>query len=208
MILVIDHFDSFVQTLARYVREAGWATRIVRQDAVSIDEVRRDPPRGIILSPGPGRPIDAGISLPLVRALDGTIPILGVCLGHQIIAEAYGGRTRTTQALAHGKAAYVQHDGADIFRGLPTPMRVGRYHSLVVDELPDMLAVTARLCLRDGTAPSTQTETDMVMALRHRTQPVWGVQFHPESVLTPDGHQLIENFLAQIAGERPSGAAL
>lgn len=184
MILLIDNYDSFVHNLARYVGELGYARRIMRNDVISIDEIRVLSPQAVILSPGPCGPDQAGISLELVRRLGPDIPILGVCLGHQVIAQAFGGTVRRALQPRHGKASRVHHDGTGLFTGLPDPFVAGRYHSLAVDVAPGTpLRVTA--CAEDGE----------IMALSHSSFPVYGVQFHPESILTEGGHALLGNFL-------------
>ena len=187
MILVIDNYDSFTYNLVQYLGELGEDLAVHRNDTLSLDEIVAMKPARILISPGPGRPEDAGVSLPLITALGATTPILGVCLGHQAIGMAYGGIVRRANRPMHGKTSRIVHQGASVFRGLPSPLEAGRYHSLVVaDEgLPAVLEVTART-QDDGT----------IMGLRHRTFPVHGVQFHPESVLTPDGKQMLRNFLA------------
>ena len=185
MILLIDNYDSFVYNLARYIGELGRERRVMRNDAVSVADVLAMGPDAIVISPGPGTPDQAGVSLEVVRRLGARLPILGVCLGHQCVGQAYGGRVARAPVPVHGKSALARHGGDGLFAGLPDPLRVGRYHSLVV-ELPagDELEVTAR------------TDDGAVMALQHRRDPVYGVQFHPESVLTEHGHDLIANFLA------------
>ena len=187
MILVIDNYDSFTYNLVQYLGELGEDLAVHRNDTLSLDQIVAMKPARILISPGPGRPEDAGVSLPLITALGATTPILGVCLGHQAIGMAYGGIVRRANRPMHGKTSRIVHQGASVFRGLPSPLEAGRYHSLVVaDEgLPAVLEVTART-QDDGT----------IMGLRHRTFPVHGVQFHPESVLTPDGKQMLRNFLA------------
>lgn len=188
MILVIDNYDSFVYNLARYLRELGCATTVVRNDAISIAEIERMAPQAIVISPGPCTPTQAGVSVELVRSLSASIPILGVCLGHQAIGEAFGGKVVRAKTLMHGKTSAVDHDGSGVFSGLPTPLTCTRYHSLIVEQksLPAELTVTARTTEAGGT---------VIMGLRHRTLPVEGVQFHPESVLTEGGHEMIHNFL-------------
>jgi len=185
MILLIDNYDSFVHNLARYVQRLGVETRVVRNDAVGVAEIRRMRPAAVILSPGPCTPKEAGCSLDVVRELTGEVPMLGVCLGHQTIAAALGGKVVRAKEPVHGRASEVRHGGEGIFAGLPSPLTVGRYHSLVVEEetMPPELAVTARTA--DGT----------VMGLAHRRHPVVGVQFHPESILTRGGYELLANFL-------------
>ncbi len=185
MILLIDNYDSFVFNLARYVGELGHARRVVRNDAVTVEEIERLAPEAIILSPGPCTPKEAGISNAVIAALGSRIPILGVCLGHQCIAEVYGGLVVRARRPMHGKTSLVTHDRRGVFKGLPNPLRVTRYHSLVAapDRVPPELEVTAW---------SPEGE---IMGLRHRTHPVEGVQFHPEAVLTERGHDLLANFL-------------
>ncbi|NNJ24681.1 anthranilate synthase component II [Alienimonas chondri] len=191
MILLVDNYDSFAHNLARSCAELGRPATVRRNDAVTLAEARAMKPEAVILSPGPCSPAEAGVCLTLARAActDWEVPLLGVCLGHQAIAAALGGRIVRGEP-AHGVAAAVRHDGVDLFAGLPNPMPCGRYHSLVADPatLPDELAVTASL--DDGT----------IMAFAHRTRPVRGVQFHPESVLTPHGDALLANFLNGLAG--------
>jgi anthranilate synthase/aminodeoxychorismate synthase-like glutamine amidotransferase len=189
MLLLVDNYDSFVHNLARYFERLGQETRVVRNDALSVDDVRRLQPAAIILSPGPCTPREAGVSLDLVRALTGEVPILGVCLGHQVIAEALGGRVVRAAAPVHGRASEVTHDGAGLFAGAPSPFAVGRYHSLVAEpaSLPRELRGTA------------WTEDGVLMALEHTQYPVFGVQFHPESILTEHGFLLLANFL-RLAG--------
>ncbi len=197
MILVIDNYDSFVFNLARYLRELGRETRVVRNDALTVDEAVATRPEAIVISPGPCGPAEAGISTPLVTAAIGAnVPLLGVCLGHQCIVAALGGTVGRAPRPVHGQASTIAHDGSALFRGLPTPLQVGRYHSLIATGgLPPSLTATARLT----DDPAT------VMAIAHAHAPVFGVQFHPESVLTEHGHALLENFLTQAAA-RPAAA--
>ncbi len=185
MILLIDNYDSFVYNLARYFARLGHDTRVVRNSAVDADGVRAMRPEAIVISPGPCTPQQAGCSLELVRQFHGELPMLGVCLGHQAIAEALGGRIIRAKEPVHGRTSEIQHDGRGVFRDLPNPLIACRYHSLVVDEasLPECLEVSGR------------TDDDMVMALRHRTLPVAGLQFHPESILTDTGYLLLAGFL-------------
>jgi len=189
MILLIDNYDSFVHNLARYLEELGTTTRVVRNDAASVDDVLRSSPQAIIISPGPCSPKEAGISVDLVRRCVGRIPLLGVCLGHQAIAEALGGRIIRAREPVHGRTSWIRHHDTPLFQGIPDPFLATRYHSLVVDResVPGELAVTA------------WTDDGVVMALEHRQHPVYGVQFHPESVLTQYGHTLLANFL-RLAG--------
>lgn len=188
MILILDNYDSFTYNLVQYLGELGETLRVERNDAISIDDIAALAPSAIVLSPGPGTPVEAGITVPVIQRYGARVPILGVCLGHQAIGEAYGGRViRAPRGVMHGKTSRVLHDGTGLFAGLPSPLRVMRYHSLVVehDSLPSCLEVTAR-------AADDATE---IHALRHRTHPVWGVQFHPESILTQEGKHLLANFL-------------
>ena len=182
-ILVIDNYDSFVFNLVQYLGQLGVEVDVRRNDAVTIDEARTYD--GILISPGPGTPQDAGVCLEIVRECSGDVPILGVCLGHQVIAEAYGGVVDRAPELLHGKTSQVDHAGAGVLAGLPEPFTATRYHSLAVmpESVPDALEVT-------GT-----TDSGVIMALRHRDLPVEGVQFHPESVLTEGGHRLLANWL-------------
>ena len=184
MILLIDNYDSFVHNIARYVGELGRERRVVRNDAIDVDDITAEMPEAIILSPGPGTPDDAGVSLDVVRRLGERVPILGVCLGHQCIGQVYGGTVRRAQRPVHGKISRISHDDHGVFAGLPNPLRVGRYHSLVVD----IEAAT-------GLEATAYADEGEVMALAHRWFPVVGVQFHPESVLTERGHDLLKNFL-------------
>jgi len=185
MVLLIDNYDSFVHNLARYVRELGEATEVVRNDAISLKEIAELEPSHILVSPGPCTPREAGISNEVIKAFGARIPILGVCLGHQCIAAAFGGQVVRARRPVHGKTSAIVHRVIGIFDGLPSPFLAARYHSLVVPArtLPAELEVVAT------------TEQDEVMAIRHRTFPIWGVQFHPESVLTEHGHTLLRNFL-------------
>ncbi len=185
MILLIDNYDSFVYNLARYVGELGFARCVKRNDGISFAEILDLGPSHIIISPGPCAPLQAGISIDVVRQFGATVPILGVCLGHQAIAAAYGGEIVRARCPVHGKASVITHHEKELFKGVLNPLRVGRYHSLIVDEmaLPDELEVTARC------------DKGEIMGLRHKKFPVFGVQFHPESVLTQDGHALLNNFL-------------
>jgi anthranilate synthase component 2 len=186
VILVVDNYDSFTFNLVQALQSLGAEVEVHRNDEISIDDVRAMTPEAIVLSPGPCTPAEAGISVPLIRALSGALPILGVCLGHQSIGAAFGGVVRRAGRVVHGKTSPVSHEGTGLFSGLPRPLSVGRYHSLAVERstLPEVLEVTA-VAADDGE----------VMALRHRAHPTVGVQFHPESVLTPDGPALLRNFL-------------
>ncbi len=185
MLLLIDNYDSFTYNLAQYLGELGAEVRVVRNDAITVEGVAKLAPRRIVISPGPCTPNEAGISLQLIEQLAGKIPILGVCLGHQAIGQAFGGQVVRAPKVMHGKTSPILHDGAGLFANIPSPMQATRYHSLVVEPstLPPSLRVTAR------------TAEGEIMALEHVNLPVWGVQFHPESILTTDGKQLLRNFL-------------
>lgn len=184
MILVIDNYDSFTYNLVQLMGEMGADLRVVRNDKATIDEIRAMQPSHIVISPGPGTPDDAGISQDVIHELGPTIPTLGVCLGQQSIGQVYGGRVVRAPRLMHGKTSMIFHKNAALFTGVPSPFEATRYHSLIVEEpLPDCLTVTAF------------TETGEVMALRHKTHPVAGVQFHPESILTRFGTRILQNFL-------------
>jgi anthranilate synthase/aminodeoxychorismate synthase-like glutamine amidotransferase len=184
-ILVVDNYDSFTYNLVQYLGELGARIQVTRNDKLDTDRIRSLHPDRIVLSPGPGRPEQAGVCIPIIEELSADYPVLGVCLGHQAIGAAFGGRVILAPELVHGKTSSIFHDGKTLFRGLPNPMTAARYHSLIVDleGLPDCLEVSARSS--DGS----------IMALRHRQLRVEGVQFHPESILTPDGRRLLENFL-------------
>jgi anthranilate synthase/aminodeoxychorismate synthase-like glutamine amidotransferase len=190
MVFVLDNYDSFTYNLVQYLGELGAKIEVRRNDEVTVDEVEAMKPERILLSPGPCTPGEAGILVPLIRQMAGKAPILGVCLGHQAIGEAFGGKVVRAEHLMHGKTSSVNHDGKGIFAGLPTPLTCTRYHSLIVEEtsLPGDLAVTARTPEKDGGS--------VIMGLRHKTLPVEGVQFHPESVLTEGGREMIRNFMA------------
>lgn len=185
MILVLDNFDSFVHNLARYLQRLGQKTLVVRNDAIDVAGVRKLQPQALVLSPGPCTPREAGCSLDLVRHLHCELPILGVCLGHQVIGEALGGRVVRAPLPMHGRTSLMQHSGQGLFAGLPSPLPVCRYHSLVVEResLPPALQATA------------QTADGVLMALSHRSLPVHGVQFHPEAILTEGGYEMLANFL-------------
>jgi anthranilate synthase/aminodeoxychorismate synthase-like glutamine amidotransferase len=183
VILLVDNYDSFTYNLAHLFQELGAEVTVLRNDAVDADEAERLAPSHLVISPGPGRPVDAGASVDIVRRLGPRVPTLGVCLGHQAIVEAFGGEVGQAQRLLHGKASAVSHDGTGIFEGLPDPLEAGRYHSLAATSVPDELEVCAR------------SDDGEVMAVRHRELPVVGIQFHPESVLTPDGPAIGRNFL-------------
>jgi anthranilate synthase/aminodeoxychorismate synthase-like glutamine amidotransferase len=189
MVFVLDNYDSFTYNLVQYLGELGAQVVVRRNDEVSVEDVEALRPERILLSPGPCTPGEAGILVPLIRHLAGKVPILGVCLGHQAIGEAFGGLVVRAHRLMHVKTSQVAHDSRGIFAGLPTPLTCTRYHSLIVaeDSLPSELQVSARVFEPEGNS--------VIMGLRHRTLPVEGVQFHPESVLTEGGHQMIRNFL-------------
>jgi anthranilate synthase component 2 len=194
MVFVLDNYDSFTYNLVQYLGELGAEVVVRRNDEVTPEEVEAMKPERILLSPGPCTPGEAGILVRLIRHMatkaPRRIPILGVCLGHQAIGEAFGGKVVRAKTLMHGKTSAVDHDGTGIFSGLPTPLTCTRYHSLIVEQksLPAELAVTARTAEANGSG-------SVIMGLRHRTLPIEGVQFHPESVLTEGGHQMIRNFL-------------
>jgi anthranilate synthase component 2 len=189
-VLVIDNYDSFTYNLVQYLGELGAETEVVRNDRVTVDELAADPPQRIVISPGPCTPDRAGISVDLIRRLGPRVPILGVCLGHQAIASAYGGKVVHARTVMHGKTSAIHHTGRGVFRGLPQPLEATRYHSLIADAatLPDELEVTAWTETEGG-------ERDEVMGFVHREYPVEGVQFHPESILTAEGKALLGNFL-------------
>ena len=185
MILLIDNYDSFSYNLYQAIGTLNPDIKVIRNDSMTVDEIKALSPSHSILSPGPGKPKDAGICIDVVKQLGGTFPILGVCLGHQSICEAFGGKVSYAKELYHGKSSVVKIEPDDIFKGLPDHIRVARYHSLSADEesLPEELIVTAR------------ADDGEIMAVRHRNRPVYGLQFHPESILTPDGETIIKNFL-------------
>jgi anthranilate synthase component II len=185
-VLVVDNYDSFTYNLVQYLGELGAKMQIVRNDAWSVDDVERLAPERIVISPGPGTPDQAGISLELIRRLGPTTPILGVCLGHQAIGQAYGATVARASRQMHGKTSEIRHDGRGVFRGLPETFVATRYHSLVVlrDTVPEDLEITA------------EADDGEIMGVRHRRHPVEGVQFHPESILTPEGKRLLANFLS------------
>jgi anthranilate synthase/aminodeoxychorismate synthase-like glutamine amidotransferase len=195
MLLMIDNYDSFTYNLVQYLGELGAELSVYRNDAITVDEILRLAPAGIVVSPGPGTPRDAGVSVEVIRRCAERIPILGVCLGHQAIGEVFGGIVERAPLPVHGKTAFIQHDGRGVFAGLPNPFEATRYHSLVVRRagLPACLEVSA------------ESEDGLVMGLRHRDLPVEGVQFHPESILTVSGKTLLGNFLAQLG--TPAAAA-
>jgi anthranilate synthase/aminodeoxychorismate synthase-like glutamine amidotransferase len=188
-VLVIDNYDSFVYNLVQYLGELGAEPIVHRHDAVTLDGMRALEPDAVLISPGPGRPEDAGLSNDAIRDFgERGVPVLGVCLGHQCIGQVYGGRVVRAERVMHGKTSEVRHQGVGVFRGLPDPFTATRYHSLIVerDSVPDALEVTA------------ETTDGVIMGLRHRELPIQGVQFHPESILTDSGHDLLGNFLALV----------
>jgi anthranilate synthase component 2 len=196
-VLLIDNYDSFTYNLYQYLSELGAEVTVRRNDAITVDEARAFDPDSVVISPGPGVPGDAGISIDLIRALGPSVPILGVCLGHQAIAVAFGGVVSRAPELMHGKASDIHHNGSGVFEGLPSPFSAIRYHSLAAmpDSVPEALEVTAR------------TKTGVIMALRHREYPIHGVQFHPESILSEHGKALLSNFLRVRAQAISTGAA-
>ena len=185
MLLVIDNYDSFTYNLVQYLGELGEEIKVCRNDEIRVDDVAALKPERIVISPGPGTPDDAGISMAVIKRFGGQVPILGVCLGHQSIGQVFGGRVVRAPKLFHGKSSRVQHDGQTVFAGLDQDIEVGRYHSLMVEAegLPECLEVSAR------------TNDGLIMGLRHREMKIEGVQFHPESIMTAIGKQLLENFL-------------
>jgi anthranilate synthase/aminodeoxychorismate synthase-like glutamine amidotransferase len=191
MILVIDNYDSFTYNLVQYLGELGSEVRVVRNDAASIESISALQPARIVISPGPGRPEHAGVTMDVIRQLGSSIPILGVCLGHQAIGAVFGGAVVRASTPMHGKTSTIEHDGRGVFAGIDGPFVASRYHSLVVsdDGLPDELEVTART-----------REDRTIMGLRHRERPIHGVQFHPESILTGEGMRLLRNFLEKRLG--------
>ncbi|HZB71262.1 MAG TPA: aminodeoxychorismate/anthranilate synthase component II [Acidimicrobiales bacterium] len=195
-VLVIDNYDSFVYNLVQYLGELGAEPLVYRHDELTLDEAVDLAPDAVLVSPGPGRPEDAGLSNEAIRRLGADRPVLGVCLGHQCIGQVFGGEVVRAPALMHGKTSLVRHAGVGVFAGLPDPFEATRYHSLVVqpDSVPDALEVTA------------WTDDGVVMGLRHRELPIEGVQFHPESILTVGGHDLLRNFLRSAGAELPAAA--
>ncbi|WP_226553283.1 MULTISPECIES: anthranilate synthase component II [Celeribacter] len=195
MLLLIDNYDSFTYNLVHYIGELGWQANVVRNDALNVQEAMALKPSGIVLSPGPCTPKEAGICVPLIHAAaDAGIPLFGVCLGHQSIGEAFGGDVVRCHEIVHGKMGEIYHEGKGVFAGLPSPLQGTRYHSLVVDRatLPDCLEVTAEL--KDGT----------IMGMRHKTLPIEGVQFHPESIRSEHGHDMFKTFLSQLKEDEPA----
>ncbi len=192
MLLMIDNYDSFTYNLVQYLGELGADVRVYRNDCISLQEIEDLQPEKIVISPGPCTPNEAGISIDTIRQFAGRVPILGVCLGHQSIGQAFGGRIGHARAIMHGKTSMMHHSNVGVFKGLPNPFEATRYHSLVIepDSLPDCLEVTAWTADDSGAV-------DEIMGVRHKTMAVEGVQFHPESILTGSGHDLLRNFLEQ-----------
>jgi anthranilate synthase component II len=195
MLVLIDNYDSFTYNLVHYLGELGATCQVFRNDKISVAEVLKLAPKGIVLSPGPCTPNEAGICLELIEKAGPTIPLLGVCLGHQAIGQAYGGKVIRAPVLMHGKLSKISNKGQGVFKGLPKRFEVTRYHSLIVERasLPDSLAITAETSASEGS---------LIMGLQHKTHPVHGVQFHPESIASEHGHALLANFL-EIAGMSP-----
>ncbi|UCG54519.1 MAG: aminodeoxychorismate/anthranilate synthase component II [Dehalococcoidia bacterium] len=193
MVVVIDNYDSFVYNIVQYLGELGWQPIVFRNDRVSIKEIEKLNPSHIIISPGPCTPLEAGVSNDVVRYFTGSIPVLGVCLGHQCIGYVHGGQIVAATVPMHGKTSLIYHDGRRIYRGLPNPFEAGRYHSLVINggKLPDRLKITAR------------TSDGVIMGIRHREYVVEGLQFHPESIMTDVGHDLLANFLTHVEPKWP-----
>jgi anthranilate synthase component 2 len=194
MLLMIDNYDSFTYNVVQYLAELGADVRVYRNDEISIDEIEALAPERIVISPGPCTPNEAGVSMAVIERFAGRLPLLGICLGHQSLGQVYGGQVIRARRVMHGKTSSIHHSGEGVFRGLPSPFTATRYHSLVVarDSLPDTLEVTAWTVDDNG-------EVDEVMGLRHRRTGAEGVQFHPESVLSEQGHALLANFLQQTA---------
>ncbi len=195
MILVIDNYDSFTYNLVQYLGELGGRVAVYRNDKITLEAIKEMSPERIIISPGPGAPSSAGISKSVIEKFGGKVPILGVCLGHQCIGEVYGGKIVRGDRIMHGKVSAIYHSGKDIFRGVPSPFTATRYHSLVIEpgSLKDPLELIA------------WTEEEEIMAVRHKDKPIWGVQFHPESILTEEGKKILENFLMiekNLSGEK------
>jgi anthranilate synthase component 2 len=190
MLLIIDNYDSFTYNLVQYLGELGAEVRVERNDALTLADIETLAPERILISPGPCSPNEAGISVPLIQAFAGRIPLLGVCLGHQSIGQAFGGRIVRAREVMHGKTSLIHHGGQGVFHGLPSPFEATRYHSLIIEHasLPECLEITAWTATAEG-------EIDDIMGVRHRELAVEGVQFHPESILTRHGHDLLRNFL-------------
>ena len=187
MVIVIDNYDSFVYNIAQYLGELGWQPLVYRNNQVSTDEIECLNPSHIIISPGPCTPVEAGISNEVIRRFAGRIPILGVCLGHQCIGYVYGGQITKVAIPTHGKSSLIYHDGRTVYKGLPNPFEAGRYHSLIIKEH----------CFPAGLESTAKTSNGIIMGVRHKRYVIEGVQFHPESILTDQGHELLANFLAE-----------
>ena len=190
MVLMIDNYDSFTYNLVQYLGELGEDVRVIRNDDMTLDALRALAPEAIVISPGPGTPNEAGVSLQVIERLGGAVPILGVCLGHQSIGQAFGGKVVRAREIMHGKTSMIHHDGRGVFAGLPSPFQATRYHSLVVEKssLPECLEISAWTLGANG-------EFDEIMGLRHTQLAIEGVQFHPESILTQHGHAMLRNFI-------------
>jgi len=188
MLLLLDNYDSFTYNVYQLLKDIGADIEVVRSDMISVDEIRARGYKGIVISPGPGLPRDAGITEDVIRTLGGDLPILGICLGHQAIGEVFGGCVVRADEIVHGKSSPIRHCGTGLYRDIPQETHVARYHSLIIDRasLPDALEITSELA--DGT----------IMGVRHKTRPVEGIQFHPESILTPDGRKMMEHYLKEI----------
>ncbi len=186
-VLVVDNYDSFTYNLVQYLGELGARVTVWRNDTFTLGDVTDLAPDRVVISPGPCTPAEAGMSVELVRSLGPKLPVFGVCLGHQAVGVAYGARVVRARRIMHGKTSHIEHDGSGVFAGLPQPLKATRYHSLVVEDVPDELVVNANVDEDGG---------QVVMGVRHREHPVWGVQFHPESVLTDAGHDMLRNFMA------------
>lgn len=193
MLLMIDNYDSFTYNLVQYFGELGQMVKVIRNDDLNVDDIAALKPERIVISPGPCTPNEAGVSLEVLEKLSGSVPILGVCLGHQSLGQAFGGKVIRAKTIMHGKTSLMHHKSQGVFSGLPSPFEATRYHSLVVekDSLPDCLEITAWTENEDGSF-------DEIMGLRHKTLPVQGVQFHPESIMTQYGHAMLKNFLEQV----------
>ena len=194
MILVIDNYDSFTYNLVQYLGELGARAKVYRNDQITLDEIRALNPEGIVISPGPCTPNEAGISVDIIKHFQGELPMLGVCLGHQSIGQAFGGRIVRAQRIMHGKSSMIFHDDTGVFEGLPNPFEAARYHSLIIDQssLPDCLRINAWTRHENGSR-------DEIMGVQHREYGIVGIQFHPESILTPKGHDVLKNFLTMEA---------
>lgn len=194
MILMIDHYDSFTFNIVQYLKQMGKNVRVRRHDQITPGEIRRESPEAIFLSPGPCTPRETGVTIDVIQEFYSSVPLMGICLGHQCIGTAFGGEVVRAERIMHGKVSPVEHDGKTIFTGMPQPFAAGRYHSLLVrpESLPSCLEISAR------------TAEGEIMGLRHKDYPVEGIQFHPESVLTPQGKRIIRNFIKQIGGKEHS----